>query len=457
MTLNENTECMECESFEKELERRVRLRVQKNAQDFFISFEQGDNISDIAKEELQGLDNTLYEYYISTFGTSNEWNKLSNEDRWDILDEKVDEFFHNFTDNKLKEMYANISFTEEENKYIQLKNMRYIQDQISAKNALIEILIRRKLFEAFGKEEISKMLMIISPKKFKGREHIEQLMSDKPFGKDVIERWKKEIDERVQYSFNNSINCGGYAFKIDQCFWTPTSNKENEKIKVVEEDAQVISSYLEKFPFIRLLGNTKLEDDEYMVIYRTVIGRAAECRHFIRVEKDGTITEKDANGPIRKFEKWSPNLQNEDKIEEVVFAVKEKHPMFGYTLDDVNSNCNGKNFEQTVEQAIKEQRNALEYHCKEYFLKKDKDGNVVICSADGEKNVIVADVLLDNEEDENIECATVIREGYNGIIENYEGKIKPIIAEGKLVNYNSFRNDKSKVEEREYMENDNRF
>ena len=90
-------------------------------------------------------------------------------------------------------------------------------------------------------------------------------------------------------------------------------------------------------------------------------------------------------------------------------------------------------------------------------MKKDKDGNVVICSADGEKNVIVADVLLDNEEDENIECATVIREGYNGIIENYEGKIKPIIAEGKLVNYNSFRNDKSKVEEREYMENDNRF
>ena len=112
----------------------------------------------------------MYEYYISAFGTSNEWNKLSNEDRWDILDEKVDEFFHNFTDNKLKEMYANISFTEEENKYIQLKNMRYIQDQTSAKNALIEILIRRKLFEVFGKEEISKMLMIISQKNFKGRE-----------------------------------------------------------------------------------------------------------------------------------------------------------------------------------------------------------------------------------------------------------------------------------------------
>lgn len=69
-----------------------------------------------------------------------------------------------------------------------------------------------------------------------------------------------------------------------------------------------------------------------------------------------------------------------------------------------------------------------------------------------EKNVIVADVLLDNEEDEHIECATVIREGYNGMIENYEGKIKPIIVEGKLVNYNSFRNAKNKAEEKEYME-----
>ena len=31
---------------------------------------------------------------------------------------------------------------------------------------------------------------------------------------------------------------------------------------------------------------------------------------------------------------------------------------------------------------------------------------------------------------------------------NYEGKIKPIIVEGKLVNYNSFRNAKNKAEEK---------
>ena len=410
MNLSENTEFIEDESFEKEFIKRLRLRTEENVKECFIRFTQGDNVSGVAREELQGIEDLLYEYYISEFEESHEWSQLSNEEKWNILDEKVNNFYQNFTDSKLKEIYENINFTEEENKYMQLKKMRCIEEQTSAKNALVEIIIRRKLLEMFGKEEISKMLRIISEKSFEGKRHIIQLMSDNPFGKNVIERWEKEIDERVQYLFKDNINCGGYALKIDQCFLTP----ESSSTIFVEEDSQVISSYLEKFPFIRLLGNTKLEDDEYIVIYRTEAGHAADGRHFIRVEKDGTITEKDGNSPVRKFKEWTPAFQNEEKIIEVVFAVKEKHRMFGYTYEDVNKNCNGKNFEQTVEQAIKEKRNSFTYHCKEYALKKDKEGNIVVCSEEGEKSVIVADVLLDDKEDENIECVTVIREGYDG-------------------------------------------
>ena len=44
---------------------------------------------------------------------------------------------------------------------MQLKKMRYIEEQTSAKNALVEIIIRRKLLEMFGKDEILKMLRII--------------------------------------------------------------------------------------------------------------------------------------------------------------------------------------------------------------------------------------------------------------------------------------------------------
>lgn len=434
-------------NFENELRNRLRLIIEENAQNSFISFIQGNNISNAARQELQGIDDVLYEYYISEFDENHKSSKLNDETKWNILNEKVNDFFQNFTDNKLKEMYENSDFTEEEEKYIQLKSMRQIQEHSSAKNALVEILIRKKLLEMFRKEEISKILLLISKKDFKGKEHIMQLMSDNPFGEEVIERWEKEIDEKVQYCFNDSINCGGYAFKIDQCFFVHTLNEQNEGRKVVKEDARVISSYLEKFPFIRLLGDTKLEDDEYMVIYRTVPGHACEGRHFIRVEKDGTITEKDGNGPIRKFEKWAPVFQSENDIVEIIFAVKDKHQMFGYTSEDVNDNYNGKNFEQTVEQAIKEKRNVLLYHCKEYSLKKNKEGNIVVCSAEGRKDVVVADVLLDNGEDENMECVTVIREGYKEMIENYEGKIKPVIVDGKLVNYDSFRNAKYKIDE----------
>lgn len=449
MDLNGDKKILEEDNFEKELKKRLRVEIEKDAQNIYINFNEDDNLSNEAKNELCGLDDFLYEYYISVLEKDIECSKLDEEEKWKILDEKVNSFFQNFTDNNLKEMYENSNFTEVENKYMQLRNMRI---GCSTKNALVEILIRRKLFEIFGEKEISKMLMLVSEKSFKGKNHIMQLMSDNPFRENVSERWEKEIDERVQDLFNNYINCGGYALKIDQCFFTPVTNKKNEGNKVVEEDAQVISSYLEKFPFIRLLGDAKLEDDEYMVIYRTVKGHANEERHFVRVEKDGTVTEKDGNGPVRRFENWSPSFQNENEIIEIVFAVKEKHQMFGYTPDDVNCNCNGLNFEQTVEQAIDEKKNAFLYHCKEYFLKKDKEGNVIVCSNDKEKKVIVADIIIESQADKEMECVTVVRDGFDGIIQNYEGTVKPIIADGKLVNYDSFRNIKCKADSFECRE-----
>lgn len=454
MDLNENVDLMKAGSFEEILKKRLRLEIEKNARNFFIDFTQGESISNIAAHELQGIDDILYEYYNSAFEKSHKWNRLDNEARWNILDKKVKDFLQNFTDNNLKKMYENIDFTEDESKYIQLKDMRSILDTSSAKNALVEVILRRKLLEVFGKEEVSKMLMLISDKSFDGKQHIMQLMSDNPFSGKVQERWEREIYKIVEHSFNAKINCGGYAFKIDQCFFTPTSRRENEEEKIVKEDARVISSYLEKFSFIRLLGDTKLEDDEYIVIYRAQAGHACEERHFIRVERDGTITEKDGNGPIRKFEKWDSAFQDGDKIIEIIFAVKENHPMFGYTTEYVNDNCDGKNFEQTVEQAVKDKNNTFTYHCKDYSLKKDKKGNVVVCSVEEKRIVVVADVLLDKKEDENMECVVMIRDGYNKIIENYEGKVKPVIKDSKLINYDSFRNARDKVEEKEHIDND---
>ena len=87
-------------------------------------------------------------------------------------------------------------------------------------------------------------------------------------------------------------------------------------------------------------------------------------------------------------------------------------------------------------------------------MKKDKEGNVVVCSIEEKRFIVVADVLLDKKEDENIECVVMIRDGYNRIIENYEGKMKPVIKDSKLINYDSFQNIKDKADEREHIDND---
>ena len=65
MNLSENTESIEDESFEKEFIKRLRLRTEENVKECFMRFTQGDNVSEVAREELQGIEDLLYEYYIS--------------------------------------------------------------------------------------------------------------------------------------------------------------------------------------------------------------------------------------------------------------------------------------------------------------------------------------------------------------------------------------------------------
>ena len=68
MNLSENTESIEDESFEKEFIKR--LRTEENVKECFMRFTQGDNVSEVAREELQGIEDLLYEYYISEFEES---------------------------------------------------------------------------------------------------------------------------------------------------------------------------------------------------------------------------------------------------------------------------------------------------------------------------------------------------------------------------------------------------
>lgn len=186
---------------------------------------------------------------------------------------------------------------------------------------------------------------------------------------------EKSNDIDIETLFNQRINCGGYALKVDACIFSKNGSFE-----------KAVSSILDTFPFVRLLGDSNLQDDEYLVLYRKGENKG---HHFIRIEDDGTVTEKyEANSP-QKFTSWG-NLSNSS---EAVFAVKKEHdidfPRGSIMLPQETS----MDFEETVINAIKNKQNSFSYHNHNYSFKKTDDDFIYIFS----NSTLIAKMLLDDK------------------------------------------------------------
>lgn len=213
------------------------------------------------------------------------------------------------------------------------------------------------------------------------------------------------IEKQVTYLFNRQINCGGYALKIDSCIFPSCCEFEKN-----------VSSILNIFKFVRLLGDTELGEDEYLVLYRSseTIGH-----HFIRIEDDGTVVEKkDCQAP-QKFQGWG-RLEG---CSEAVFAVKKDHNMnYFKEKGDISLRANmGMNFKETVGQAIQNRENTFEYHNHSYTLKKQKE-NIYICS-NGE---VIAEMMIGDKK-----YYIDIRSEKKAYVSNTQPKIPIIIRAGK--------------------------
>lgn len=237
----------------------------------------------------------------------------------------------------------------------------------------------------------------------------------------------EDIERETDFFFNDQINCGGYALKIDYCYW-PTYQ---------ENFASSVSSLLDKFKFVRLLGDTHLLDDEYMVIYRAPKGEN-RGHHFIRVDSDGTVREKDGAEKPKIFENWG--VLNGPDIQEAIFAVKKEHKMFGYTNNDINHNNYGLDFENTAHKAYSNRKNSFDYHNHSFHLKKDTKNDIIVITND--RNEIVSNVIADDEY-----FLLEVLEGQQQYIENYSGKIKPRIVNGKLENLREFKERQKPLKE----------
>ena len=174
-----------------------------------------------------------------------------------------------------------------------------------------------------------------------------------------------------------------------------------------------VSSILDLFPFVRLVGDTEIKEDEYLVLFRT----SKNGHHFVKIESDGTISEKNASEAPRKFQGWDKEFENSP---EAAFAVKKKHDMeyfdnYGSIMIPIEG---AKNFEESVVQAIKNKQNTFEYHNHNYVLKKSGEGIIYVCSNDK----IVAQVLMDEKD-----CDIEIDEQSKKYISNTEPSAMVII------------------------------
>lgn len=410
--------------FENELKRR-KLEDAKTVSDrIIVHFSDSDAMSFTTEQIYQNFDDILEAYLRRKFGNTKDYNEI-----WNM----IEEFKSQLTDKNLFEMYKKINFTEEELAYIKLTELsgKWRDEKnilANANHAVIDILLRRKIIEYFGESSFVEFRNIINEEFGKLSEytktvkHYMQLLSDEPYGKDVTGKLEERIEEYANNLFNNQINCGGYALKIDECVYPSYQMDFSSSVSLL----------LNKFEFIRLLGDEPLKDDEYIVIYRAPKGKN-DRHHFVRIDEDGIVREKDGYEEKRIFKNWG-DLED---APEAVFAVKKDHKMFGYNLQSDKKDVEGLNFEQSVSKAIEERSNTFLYHGHTFHLKKTPQEDIVIVSDSG---IIVADAVSVDEE-----VIVEVRKGQDGYVENFMGTIKPIIKDGRLINFNNFKvNGRSK-------------
>ena len=393
--------------FENELKKREKEENENSIQgdfDSILSKIQSGKITDIV-DKIHELESILDIYIEAKYGEKSS----------EYYDKEDKRFQEAFSDESIAELARNYEFSEDEITYVKLAALN---DRSSAYQSMLEVLLRTKMLDFFGKECL--MNLVDNYSKFFEVYKInislyKQKLSDKPFGENLEQEYEEKIEKAAERDFNFRINCGGYALKIDRCVFPGGKMNFSESVTRI----------LEEFPFTRLLGDTKLGDDEYLVIYRANNERIAG-HHFIRVDDDGVVREKDAAGPVRIFEFWAENLNSED-TGEAIFAVKKEHQMFD--VEEFGKNVKIYDFPKRVDMAIKGRINEFDYHGHNFRLKKSEDGDILVID---EKGKFVAYVIA---EDEYEPCLVEVDEKKSQYVENTSAKVKPIIKNGILVNY----------------------
>jgi len=141
-------------------------------------------------------------------------------------------------------------------------------------NPYIEIAIKRLLFSIYNTNKVEEIIeMFEKEKSYFAKDPYApfiNLLNQKFENKDDVIKY---LYEKFEWWINSEFNCGGYALEIFDWVLCDDSNYDAMVSKILTN------------PSVRLLGDSLLQDDEYLVVLD------ATNYHFIK-HKDGKFFEK---------------------------------------------------------------------------------------------------------------------------------------------------------------------
>ena len=141
------------------------------------------------------------------------------------------------------------------------------------------------------------------------KEHIKKLGFDVDIEaysklKEAVEYYNENKDINALEHYMKQIqNCGGFALQIPICIFSGSDYTFEEQVLRI----------MELYPFVRLLSDTELKEEEYVVVFRS----GETGHHFIRIDENGNATDKHECNLPGNFQGWG-TLEHDS---EAVFAV----------------------------------------------------------------------------------------------------------------------------------------
>ena len=238
--------------FEKKLREEIRRYIEKELEKKITDVDMKSYKINKIDKIYEGY---IYNYLHKKYSTNN--GDIDYDNMYKEYDEIFQQFEKQFSGEELNKLCKNFNFSPEIKAYLKLLSLQYYD----VKSSIAELIFRKLMVEKYGKEVLENLKDVLKNywhlKEGEELTHYTELFSENLYSKNYSEELKNKIEEDTNFRFNQLINCGGYAFKIDAAVF-PIGN----------DFGQSVSRILEHFPFVRLLGDKPLQEDEYLVFYR---------------------------------------------------------------------------------------------------------------------------------------------------------------------------------------------